>query len=106
MSSRNEKTVVPVTIAGEEYSDPCDGEPEYTTSCAEYVDQMVREIQSQAPRMELHKIAILAAMALTDQLFQARESGEAMRSEGIAIASHLVSQIESALAVTDLAARS
>jgi hypothetical protein len=67
---------------------------------------MVREIHAQAPRMEMHKVAILAAMALTDQLFQAREMADSMRSEGIAVASHLVSQIESALAVTDLAARS
>jgi len=106
MNGRNQKTVVPVTIAGEEYRIRAMASAEYTTACAEYVDQMVREIQAQAPRMEMHKIAILAAMALADQLFQARESMESLRAEGIAIASHLVSQIESTVAVTDLAARS
>jgi len=106
MNGRKEKTVVPVTIAGEEYRIRAMASADYTIACAEYVDEMVREIQAQAPRMELHKIAILAAMALADQLFQARESAESLRAEGIAIASHLVSQIESALTVTDLAARS
>lgn len=106
MNVRNEKTVVPVTIAGEEYRIRAMASAEYTQACAVYVDDMIREIQAQAPRMEVHKVAILAAMALTDQLFQARESTESMRAEGIALASHLVSQIESALAVPDLASRS
>lgn len=106
MNGRSEKTVVPVTIAGEEYRIRAMASAEYTIACAEYVDQMVREIQAQAPRMEMHKVAILAAMALTDQLFQARESKESLRAEGIAFASHLVSQIESALVASDLAARS
>lgn len=106
MTTRNEKTVVPVTIAGEEYRIRAMASAEYTHACAEYVDEMVREIQAQAPRMEIHKIAILAAMALTDQLFQARESSESLRAEGTALASHLVSQIESALAIPDLASRS
>ena len=104
--SGSEKSVVTVTIAGESYTIRAQASPDYTRSCAEYVDTMIQEIRAQSPLMDPLKAAILVSMAITDQLFQARIQGDALRDEGAAVATSLIAQIENALSSGDLAARS
>ncbi len=53
--------------------------------------------------MEAHKAAILAAMALADQLFQARETAEELRSTLAERTARLVTEIDEKLAASDLA---
>jgi len=67
------KYAVKVMIGGEEYTVRSDLPPEYTREVAAHVDQQLRKVLSQGPLVETHKAAILAALAITDELFQARK---------------------------------
>lgn len=66
------KHVVKVTIGGEEYTLKSDRAPEYTQAVAEHVNRALREVRATGTIVETHKAAILAALAITDELFQAR----------------------------------
>jgi cell division protein ZapA len=64
---------VTVRIAGEEHTIRSSAEPEYTVQCAEYVDRRIHEIKKQIGLVEGHKLAILAALSITDEMFQAQD---------------------------------
>ena len=74
------KNVVRVNIVGEEYSIRSDASVEHTESVARYVDQAIRRIRSNAPPVESHKVAILAALQITDELFRLRDSSDQVTS--------------------------
>ena len=67
------KHAVRVMIGGEEYTVRSDLPPEYTREVAAYVDQALKHVLSQGPMVESHKAAILAALDITNELFQARK---------------------------------
>lgn len=66
------RQAVRVTIGGEEYSVRSDLPPEYTREVAAYLDAALKRVRDSLPMVESHKAAILAALAITDELFQAR----------------------------------
>jgi cell division protein ZapA (FtsZ GTPase activity inhibitor) len=66
------RTAVKVIIGGEEFTVRSELPPEYTKQVASYFDRALAGIRGSAPTMEIHKIAILAGLAMTDELFQAR----------------------------------
>jgi cell division protein ZapA (FtsZ GTPase activity inhibitor) len=101
--STPERTVVTVQIAGEEYNIRALASPEYTRDCAAYVDRTLGEIMKQGSLVQVHKGAILAALALADELFQTRAQLEALRAEVTRRAETLTGTIEDRLA-SDLAA--
>lgn len=68
------KQSVKVMIGGEEFSVRSELTPEYTREVAAYVDEALRKVLSAGALVETHKAAILAALAITDELFQARRS--------------------------------
>jgi len=68
----NKRTVVKVTIGSEEYTLKSDRPPEYTRAVAEHVDRALKDVMSSGAMVETHKAAILAALAITDELFQER----------------------------------
>lgn len=74
MSSK--KNVVRVTILGDEYSIRSDASPERTRAVAEHVDMVIRETMRAGNIVEAQKGAILAALSITDELFDAREAGD------------------------------
>ena len=67
------KSAVKVTIGGEEYSVRSELPPEYTREVAAYLDASLKRVRDSLPSVETHKQAILAALAITDELFQARQ---------------------------------
>jgi len=71
----SKKTVVRVEILGDEYSIRSDATPEHTRAVAEHVDRVIRETMRTGNIVETHKGAILAALSITDELFQARAGG-------------------------------
>jgi cell division protein ZapA len=95
--STPERTVVSVQIAGEEYNIRALASPEYTRECAAYVDRTLSEIMKQGSLVQVHKGAILAALALADELFQTRAQLDAVRSELTRRATSLASAIEERL---------
>ena len=72
MSAR--KSVVKVNIVGEEYTIRSDASPEHTRAVAEYVDRAIRTVLGTGTLVETRKAAILAALQLTDELFQCRRA--------------------------------
>ena len=74
----DKKSVVKVTIGTDEYTLKSDRPPEYTRAVAEHVDRALKEILSLGTMVETHKAAILAALAITDELFQERRAAREM----------------------------
>ena len=67
------KYTVKVTICDEEYTVRSELDPDYTRQVASHVDVAIRRVLHAGPMVESHKAAILAALAITDELFDARK---------------------------------
>lgn len=72
------KNAVKVTIVGEEYTVRSELDPDYTRQVAAHVDTAIRRVLQAGPMVESHKAAILAALAITDELFEARKQQQEM----------------------------
>ncbi|MHB1225208.1 MAG: cell division protein ZapA [Gemmatimonadaceae bacterium] len=70
MSTR--KQVVKVEILDEEYSLRSDASPEHTRAVAAHVDAAIRRVMHGGSVVETHKVAILAALQIADELFRTR----------------------------------
>ncbi len=68
----SKKHAVKVMIGGEEYTVRSDLSPEYTREVAGFVDQALKKVLAQGGLVETHKAAILAALDITNELFQAK----------------------------------
>ena len=102
----SQPVVVNVEIAGEEYAIRTQASEAYTQECAAHVDRKIGEILQAGALIQAHKAGILAALAVTDELLQARREAEALRAEVDRLSSRLVSSIEACLSPADLAAGS
>jgi cell division protein ZapA (FtsZ GTPase activity inhibitor) len=103
MNKTPERTVVTVEIAGEEYNIRALASPEYTRDCAAYVDRTLSEIMRQGSFVQAHKGAILAALALADELFQTRAQLDTLRTHVGQRAGALTASIEERLEASGLA---
>lgn len=63
------KTKVRVNIYGEEYAIRSEGDESYIREVAEYVDRKMRDIATRLPNKSPSRVAILAALNITDELF-------------------------------------
>lgn len=72
------KASVKVEILGESYVLRTDAAPEHTRAVAEYLDKAIRQILSGGAVIEANRAAILAALQITSELFQAREANGAL----------------------------
>jgi len=98
--SRAKKTARPavtVKIAGERHVLRSDAPPEYTRAVAAHVDETIRKQLKQQP-LEPHRIAILAALFITDELFRAREEIRRLRAEVEGRTAAAAERLEAALA--------
>ncbi len=98
-----EKTGIPpvtVRIGGEDHTIRANVEPEYTKKCAKWVDDRITEIRKQLGLIESHKAAILAALSITDEMFQARAQVEDIQTSVAQKAESLLFQLEQAKAET------
>ncbi len=93
-----EKTSVTVRIAGEEHTIRASAEPSYTRKCAKLVDDRIHQIRLQAGLIEGHKAAILAALSIADECFQAQEELARMRSDISGRVSELAERLAAAAA--------
>ncbi len=91
-----EKMSVTVRIAGEEHTIRASAEPAYTRRCAKLVDDRIHQIRLQAGLIEGHKAAILAALSIADECFQAQEELTRLREETAGRASELTRRIRTA----------
>ena len=72
------KTSIKVEILGESYAIRSEAAPEHTKAVAEYLDRAIRQILSGGSVIETNRAAILAALQITSELFQAREANLAI----------------------------
>ncbi|MCY3547152.1 MAG: cell division protein ZapA [Gemmatimonadetes bacterium] len=68
-SSGGSRKAIQVRIAGETYTLRTDADEEYARRCAALVDERMREIGGETG-LDAKKTAILAALALSDELFR------------------------------------
>ena len=97
MSESQNKSVVTVTIAGEEYTLRAESTPEYARECAAHVDYTITQILEGGALIQTHKAAILAALSLTDQLFQAQRDAAALREQIAELAASLAADVAARL---------
>jgi len=88
-----QKTSVTVRIAGEEHTIRASAEPEYTRRCAKLVDERIQEIRSRAGRIESHRLAILAALSIADELLQTKEDLDGLEADVAKRADALLARI-------------
>jgi cell division protein ZapA (FtsZ GTPase activity inhibitor) len=93
-----EKTSVTVRIAGEEHTIRASAEPGYTRRCAKLVDDRIHQIRLQAGLIEGHKAAILAALSIADECFQAQDELARLRADVAGRVGALTQRIERATA--------
>ena len=73
---------IKITIFGQEYSVKAPADPTYIKKIAEYVDTKMREVQAGfSSTQSSNRIAILSAMNITDELFNARKKGDSDDSD-------------------------
>jgi cell division protein ZapA len=78
----DESNQVSISIFGQEYSVKAPADPEYILKIAEYLDGKMREVQTGFTTTQSStRIAILAAMNITDELFNAKQSGDLENTE-------------------------
>ena len=70
------KNVVKVNILGGEYTLRTETSPEHARAVAAYVDEAISETMHSGPMVESHKAAILAALRIAGELFEARDESE------------------------------
>lgn len=92
-----EKASVTVRIAGEEHTIRASAEPDYTRACARLVDERIAEIRAKSGLIEGHKAAILAALSITDEFFQARDALDRYRRSATARVGEAAARIEEAV---------
>ena len=83
------KHSVRVMIGWEEYTVRSDLAPEYTREVAAYLDQALKKVLAQGGIVETHKAAILAALDITNELFQSRRSEREVAARLAALADDL-----------------
>lgn len=90
MSARESVTV---EIGGEQYTIRTDAGADYTRRCAAHLDAALGRVFDSGATVEHHRAVILAALALTDELFSAREETEALRRQVATEASRLATDV-------------
>ena len=83
------RSSVKVSIVGQEFTIRSDATPEHTREVAAYVDRTIRSIMQSGAVVESSKAAILAALQITDELFRARSSQQALDESMQALSSEV-----------------
>ncbi|HEY8165387.1 MAG TPA: cell division protein ZapA [Gemmatimonadaceae bacterium] len=74
------KNVVKVHILGGEYTLRTESSPDQAKAVAAYVDEAITEMMS-GPMVESHKAAVLGALRIAGELFEARAESEKLAAQ-------------------------
>ena len=89
---------VKVTIYGQEYTIKAPADATYIKNIAEYVDEKMREVQEELSTPQVPaKIAILATMNISDDLFAQKRNHEKSNNEVERKVSSLIEVVEEAI---------
>lgn len=99
-----EGSILKINIYGTEYPIKSDAatDAEYIKQVAAYVDEKMREIDHNTQAKSSLKIAILAALNITDELFQEKRASETKLKEMREKLDNLTSSLEKSLKVDNL----
>jgi len=75
------KNVVKVSILGGEYTLRTESAPEHARAVAAYVDEAINDTMQGGPIVESHKAAILAALRIAGELFEARDDAARLAAQ-------------------------
>lgn len=67
---------VKVNIYGTEYPVKGDADPDYIQEVAEYLDEKMQEVGRSLTVKSATKVAVLAALNITDELFRTRQENQ------------------------------
>lgn len=90
-------TVTQVEIFGQTYNVRADGESSYVHDLARFVDSRMREVADRTATVDTTKIAILAALNITDDLKQVEKQRRDDPTDAVARAERLVRRLDDAL---------
>ena len=89
---------VKVTIYGQEYTIKAPADATYIKNIAEYVDEKMREVKEELSTPQVPaKVAILAAMNISDDLFAIKRNHEKSNNEVERKVSSLIEVVEEAI---------
>lgn len=81
-----DRTSVRVRIVGEEYTLRSDADEGHTRAVAAHVDDVISQVMASGTVVESHKVAILAALQITDELLRLRAADQAREARVRALA--------------------
>jgi len=98
MNMEDQGNLVRVTIYGQEYTVKAPADASYIKNIAEFVDQKMREVQEELATPQVPaKVAILAAMNISDELFSIRQKNESLTDHVGQKLSSLIELVDEAL---------
>jgi cell division protein ZapA len=86
---------VQVTINGQVYSIKGQDDPAYIRELAAFIDAKMKEVQKGTGTVDPHRVAILTALMITDELYRLREQHGILKEEADNAASRLLALTES-----------
>ncbi len=79
MNDQNDtNTTVNIVIHGQQYPISANGNEEYIREVAAYVDDRMSMLKDKAPANSLIRLAVLAALNITDELFTLRKDNKSL----------------------------
>ncbi|MCH8288465.1 MAG: cell division protein ZapA [Candidatus Marinimicrobia bacterium] len=96
----NAENLVKVDIYGKEYTVKGQADSSYIESVAEYVDSKMKEVDANVPFESSLRVAILAAMNITDELFSQKSLKNVKNEDIEEKARILVQELEDTLEST------
>ena len=97
LNTASSKSPVTVNIFGADYAIRNGADPEYIRSVAAHVDQLMRELSERVAYASATKLAVLAALQLTDQIFSERNKESCDHSELVEHTDQLLSRLNQTL---------
>jgi len=89
--------VTQVEIFGQTYNVRAEGDSTYIHDLARFVDSRMKEVAERTATVDTTKIAILAALNISDDLYQREKTKKDNPSDAVARAERLIQKLDAAL---------
>lgn len=86
-----------VEIFGQTYNVRAEGDSTYIHDLARFVDSRMKEVAERTATVDTTKIAILAALNISDDLYQREKTRKDSPSDALARAERLIQKLDAAL---------
>ena len=90
-------SVTQVEIFGQTYNVRAEGDSSYIHDLARFVDSRMKEVAERTATVDTTKIAILAALNISDDLHQREKSRKDSPTDAVARAERLIQKLDAAL---------